>query len=402
MNNPRFSTLILGSSLLIAACGGGGTSPSGAADIELTVQDPMEISVDDDGGMGSDDEMEALDASLAGVDDLWEALIVETTTELEAVAVECSTADARVQPNADFSNRVFTGPDLRCADLTGASFVNATLRGVDLSGAILTGADFTGATLDITALGADFTRAVFQDADLTRSDLRGSSFAAADLSGSNFTDLPVGMALTDLTGARLGCNVLYGSAGMDLSGATIADECTSALNWSRVTLRGSFYGSQMTGFDLTKAAIEAVDFRRADLSGASLREYGILPSGIDFSGALLTQADLSAVGLYNAGFVGADLSFALLVDSFSIDSDFTIATLDGADLTGFVSERNSYVGAQIVGANMTNVVMTFDDLTDATIADVIADGLTMNTVKCPGASSGDRYGLCTVGTDVAF
>jgi len=285
---------------------------------------------------------------------------------------------------------VFTGPDLRCADLTGASFVNATLRGVDLSGAILTGADFTGATLDITALGADFTRAVFQDADLTSSDLRGSRFAAADLSGSNFTDLAVGMALTDLTGARLGCNVLYGSAGMDLSGVTIADECTSSLNWSRVTLRGSFYGSQMTGFDLSKAAIEAVDFRRADLSGASLREYGILPSGIDFSGALLTQADLSAVGLYNA------------VDSFSIDSDFTIATLDGADLTGFVSERNSYVGAQIVGANMTNVVMTFDDLTDATIDGVIADGLTMNTVKCPGASSGDRYGLCTVGTDVAF
>ena len=54
---------------------------------------------------------------------------------------------------------------------------------------------------------------------------------------------------------------------------------------------------------------------------------------------------------------------------------------------------------------MTDVEMLFDDLSETTILEVEATGLTMNTVKCPGASSDLRFGLCTAGpegNDIAF
>ncbi len=397
MNRRVIPAALMGAMLFLSACGGGtsSSSASAAADIQLTTEAP-------DDGVVAEEVMDLPDATMAGVDEMWEALIVETDTALAAVREECAAGQGPTQPNADFSNRVFTGPDLRCADLTGASFVNATLLGVDLSGAILAGADFTGATLDITAHGADFTRAVFNDADLRSSDLRGSSFASADLTGSMFTDLPVGMALTDLTGATFGCNVFYGAAGMSMTGVVLADQCESGFQFSRATLRGSYYGSAMQGFDFSAAAVESLDFRRIDMTGASFAGYGILPEGIDFSGSLMTQADLTGVGLYGAKFVGSDLSFAKLVGSFSVSGDFTVAIFDSADLMGMSSERNAYVGAQFVNTNMTDVELLYDDMTDATLTGVTATGLVMDTVKCPGAVSGERYGLCTVGADVAF
>lgn len=396
VNSRRITALMVGSSLLFAACGGGGGgTSSAAADIELSTQAPVQTEE-------VADASNLPDPALAGVDEVIEAAIVETNEQLTALADECAAAEARVQPNADFSNRRFTGPDLRCADLSGASFENAVLDGVDLSGANLSGANFTGATLNVVAMGVDFTRAIFEGADLQQSDLRGSTMVAADLRGSIGTDNVVGMMMVDLTGAQFGCNIFYGAPAMNLSGVSVTSDCQSDLNWARMTLRGSFYASQMVGMDFEKIAVETTDFRRADLTGANFFAYGILPTGIDFSGSLLTQADLSSVGLDEAGFVGADLSFANLSDSYSVSGDFTVAVLNDTNLTNFTSERNSYVGASLVGTTMSNVTMAYDDLTDAEIADVISDGLTMDTVKCPGAASGDRYGLCTVGTEVAF
>lgn len=397
VNSRVISAAVLGGVFFLSACGGGtsSSSASSAADIQLTTEAPAEEMV-------AEDAADLPDASLAGVDEMWEVLIVETDEALDVVREECALGEGPTQPNADFSNRVFTGPDLRCADLTGASFVNATLLGVDLSGAVLAGADFTGATLDITAHGADFTRAVFNGADLRSSDLRGSSFASADLTGSTFTDLPVGMALTDLTGATFGCNVFYGSAGMSMAGVVLSDSCQSGAQFSRATLRGSYYGAAMPGFDFAATAVESVDFRRVDLTGSSFADYGILPEGIDFSGSLMNQADLTGVGLFGASFVGSDLSFAKLVGSFSVSGDFTVAIFDSTDMTGMSSERNAYVGAQFTNTTMSNVELLYDDMTDATLTGVVADGLVMDTVKCPGAASGERYGLCTVGAEVAF
>ena len=127
-------------SLAMAACSGSAGTSSASAEIELRAATPPTPAEEVD--------RPTIDIETAGIDRDLETWLVDTQAELYAVQAECSANPGRVQPSADFSNRTFSGPDLRCADLTGASFRGAVLEGVDLTGANLDG-----------VIGADFSRA---------------------------------------------------------------------------------------------------------------------------------------------------------------------------------------------------------------------------------------------------
>ncbi len=408
MDYRRLAAVLVGGAILLSACAGAAASPAeeqvvGARPAAQTAPAPA-----DSGSAGGDAAPDdavadpAVVTEKAGTDAEIEARVKQTRSDLEAVVAECTAGGGRVQPGADFSNRTFTGPDLRCADLSNSSFRNATLVGVDLSGANLSGADFTGATVTITAPGADFSGAVLTGADFTTSDLRGAVFTGADLVGSDLTRLPFGLSLATLDGARLGCNRVYGGAYTTLVGVTVETSCTAFHGYSRATLGGSWYGADLTGLDTTNMVIEATDFRLALLDGANLADYGIWPQGSDFSGASLASARLSGIGFYETRFVSADMRSVDLSGSVVTQSDFTSAFLDGANLNGLSSEHNSYVGAVLTSVDLTDASLSFDDFTDATIDGVNSANLVITSVACPGAVSTDIYGLCTVGSEVKF
>jgi hypothetical protein len=119
-------------------------------------------------------------------------------------------------------------PNLRGADLSGASLFRANLSGADLSLAKLSGADLGEANLSGANLGeADLSRAKLILADLTLADLSAADLPAADLSGANLskanlsqadlfeaTFLQTELSEADLSEATVGFTVF---ADLDLS-----------------------------------------------------------------------------------------------------------------------------------------------------------------------------------------
>ena len=397
----RLAAVFVGGAILLSACAGAAASPADEQAVDA-VPAAQTADTGTEPATGETTADTAVVTVEAGTDAEIEAQVKQTRADLEALAAECAAGAGRVQPGADFSNRTFTGPDLRCADLSNSSFRNATLVGVDLSGANLAGADFTNATVTITAPGADFSGAVLSGADFTTSDLRGAVFTGADLVGSDLTRLPYGLSLATLDGTRLGCNRIYGGAYTTLVGATVETSCTAFHGYNRATLGGSWYGADLTGLDTTNMVIESTDFRLAVLDGANLADYGIWPQGSDFSGASLASARLSGIGFYETRFVSADMRSVDLSGSVITQSDLTSAFLDGAILRALTSEHNSYVGAVLTSVDLTDASLSFDDFTDATIDGINSANLVITSVACPGAVSTDIYGLCTVGSEVKF
>jgi hypothetical protein len=105
--------------------------------------------------------------------------------------------------------RTNIAPDLKGADLKGASLAGADLRAVNLKGADLRGANLRGANLKAADLrAANLTGAILWSASLTGADLRAADLSGADLRGANFraADLMnavlVGVSTNDYTDFR--------------------------------------------------------------------------------------------------------------------------------------------------------------------------------------------------------
>lgn len=86
-------------------------------------------------------------------------------------------------------------------------------------------------------------------------------------------------------------------------------------------------GARFDGADLTEAVLTDTDFSRASLHGANLE--GVEASGADFRGTDLRGATLRNAVLVDSDLRGADLT----------DADLTGADLRGADLRGVVGEN---------------------------------------------------------------
>ncbi|MCP3935986.1 MAG: pentapeptide repeat-containing protein [Actinomycetia bacterium] len=383
----RISTIAAALGLLAASCGGGGTTPSGAADLELTTSEP-EVAIE------ADIEVDTVDRALAGVDMDIEAALELAVIALDELALECENSEAEPHQNSDLSNRVFTGPDVRCVDFSGTNLENAVLEGVDLSGANFAGANLTGAKLDVIAMGADFTNAIIDGTDFGSSELVGARFAGATITATDFPDNPVSLSMADFTGAAIGCSRLSGGPGVILADVLFLEECTSSANYERITLGGSFYGADLRGVDLAATSLQTGDFRRSNLSGATFAGYGVLPTGADFSGSAMVGVQMSNNAIYDAAFVGADLTQAGLSQMLISGSDLGGAILDGADMSSTVSERNAYVGASFVGTVMSDASVSYDDFSGAVFEGVVAEGLAVDTISCPGAVSNTSFGLC--------
>jgi uncharacterized protein YjbI with pentapeptide repeats len=216
-------------------------------------------------------------------------------------------------------------PELRKADLSGASLIDANLAGADLAEADLTNANLRGAGLR----GVDLREARLSGVDLSKGDLCG-----ADLSGVDLRRTGLGGA--DLRKADL--------SGADLRGANLVE--------------ANLNGGILSGADLSGANLLAANLGVAYLKGANLSEA-------DLTRAILGGADLS----------GAILSGAKLGDAMLVRANLSEANLSGAKLWGANLNRAILRGANLGGAILEYAQLSDTDLTNANLTDCHVYGL---------------------------
>jgi uncharacterized protein YjbI with pentapeptide repeats len=200
--------------------------------------------------------------------------------------------------------------------------------------------DFSGRNLrDLDLSGLDFHAARLAGSDLFGADLTSSNLTGVDLSNGNLNRTIVIRA--DFSGANLH-NVTF-----------MRPSVSTSLEYD-VAEAPKFAGADMRNIRMTGKMVGA-DFRGANLTGARLgpheprADISSMPASIlkscDFSGALLTDVDLSRAILTFSRFVGADLRRVSFVAA-----DLSMADLSGADLTG-----SDLTGANLDGANLAGV-----------------------------------------------
>lgn len=256
----------------------------------------------------------------------------------ESTPIDLSRRDLR---GADFSNSTFANAILWKADFSGARLDGCSFRAaksalyskessgehsrsgwsagdrgvthsVTFAGASLRGSQFVGSKL----VGADFFGADLRDADFDDSDLRYSdfrearadkaSFSGADLSFSVLDGVSIDEGLlkrTVLFGASLRGASAWNVQGdevdfrrADLSGASFAD---STLRWSKFdnasTLGADFRSAKLRGS--TNVALRGVDARWADFTSVNFSNAGVERAVmmVDLRGAM-TQRPSNCVG----------------------------------------------------------------------------------------------------------
>ena len=225
------------------------------------------------------------------------------------------------------------GRDLAGADLSGANLAGKDLEGIFLEQANLAGADLSGAKLANAAL----TRA-----DLTGADLTGADLADSNLSGAN-------LARSRLGNARLDRARLFGSRfdGADLSGVSLSD--TTLVEAGLADVR------------LARAVIRDVQFVKCDLSKAALdgaRLSNVVLVDSNTAGFRAPAAHFERCALIGLQAEDADLNDAQFLRSTCVGD----AKLARARMSGLVSRRSGWRGADLRDANLTAARFDESDL----------------------------------------
>lgn len=207
---------------------------------------------------------------------------------------------------------------LSTRDVTAAFFKAGRNSPVNLAGRTLR---------DLDLSGLDFGHAELSGADLFGADLTSANLSGVNLSGGNLNRTTVIKA--DFSGANL-------------KNATFMRPSVSTTLEYDAAEAPKFAGADMRNIRMTSKMIGA-DFRGANLSGALMgpheprADLSSMPASIlkscDFSGAILTDIDLSRAVLTFSRFVGADLRRAKLESADLSKVDLSGADLTGADLT---------------------------------------------------------------------
>ena len=169
----------------------------------------------------------------------------------------------------------------------------------------------------------------------------------------------------DLSGANLTKAALTGA---DLSEANLSQANLSQANLSK---------AKLTSADLTGANLCEAKFRGADLLSANLKGANL--SGEDLSHANLNQANLSGADLSRALLVWANLTQANLSGADLSEAKLCGSNLGVADLT-----RANLKGADLFQARLTGTDLRGADLTGCRVHGISAWDLELEGVKQQG------------------
>jgi uncharacterized protein YjbI with pentapeptide repeats len=209
----------------------------------------------------------------------------------------------------------FSFVDLREAKLSQANFYRA-----NFSRAVLNGANFTGANLKeanlsrVLSVGTNFLRADFRGANLSKSDFSMSDFVKAVMKSTNFNG-------TILHGADFSY--------ADLSNANLNSADLNEVNFNRANLSNALLSfTDLSRTDLQGAKLQEADLQGANLSGLDLRQLNIWD--VDFRDAILSNVNMSGLDISKHRLGGADLSYAKLMRTIALATNFQDAILTGA------------------------------------------------------------------------
>lgn len=322
------------------------------------------------------------------------------------LACNLSQADLRGSRfvEADLTNSLFIGSDLRRCDFTRANLRGTRFYKSDMQSAVLDGSDLRVGTMTVhrkTRRGGDeeiisreymtdlsycnMEGASLQGAVLRKAQLRGVNFRGADLAKADFSGADMQGVI--LLGAKLdGANFFD----TDIRDAVFTlDDTTRRLfkgnpffvefinglkevdrmliqheKWveagGRKGARADFTGQSLRGVDLRGRELSAVSFKGADLTAAKLSHAKL--AAADFSGATLHYTDMGGADLRGADFGSAHLlhtSFeaADLTDLMLRDGGALPTRFGGARLEWTTFARALFDPARLHGAERENIIL---------------------------------------------
>ncbi len=224
-------------------------------------------------------------------------------------------------------------------DMSDLDFRRADLAQADFTGSILINSNLSGGNFKgVSFFACDLRNAKLENACFSRADMRGAFVAGANLTGSDLKD-------ADL---REGKVMERGDKGV------MQDKATSPVN-REVTHRTIFTGAKLTETDLSGARAAAADFSDADLSGVKVKDANF--SGVNFEGANLSDAD----------FTGSDLSNANLKSSIMTGTVLAMAETGGANLSEALTDK-------AMGATLDTLKKSLGELLEDHTAWIVSAG----------------------------
>jgi uncharacterized protein YjbI with pentapeptide repeats len=248
--------------------------------------------------------------------------VTSVTTDTQAALTVIGRRNSRYDPKDKVINLRFCdmrGADLKNAklnnaDLTGANISRANMESAKLLGTILQSANLTSSVLN----NAKLRKAKLNHAQLNYADLEETDLQDADLTNAQLKQANLQRAKLNRSVLRLVCFVSADLQGTDLSQAKL-----NRTNLNNIVIDND------TKLDEKWRRIHDIN-----TNGAKKRNF----DKIDFSGAVLTNANFEGASLKNANFNGTDLGGAIFKNAYLEGASFLKAgvwtNLDMADFGG--------------------------------------------------------------------
>jgi uncharacterized protein YjbI with pentapeptide repeats len=276
--------------------------------------------------------------------------------------------------NVDLSGQDFSSGSFSPKSSKGAKFVGSNFRNLSISGSssdAFEGADFSSANFTNSRLpGARLDHSKFSRADFTGADLSNATF-----SGSNLTKAKLQKSI--LSGADLSAATLdYVRSGDVFGEPKVLPENWQVFKGYLIGPRAdlsyvSFFGDDLSGFNLEGANLNFVDATSADLVGTNLKNASMNYS--NFVGANLESADLTNAHFDYADMNNAKLSNAKMTGSFYFGANLTGATFssqpasisraDFQPLNAGHTEATDLTHTNFMNADLSSTVFDGADLT---------------------------------------
>ena len=265
-------------------------------------------------------------------------------------------ADNENYDGLDISEINFRGGSFE-PSLKNSSWVGATAIEINFSQTILTNANFTNANLN----GSLFSSTTVTNAIFTNANLSKASFQET----KGLTDVQLRSA-SNITGITLYTLDLsnFNLSGLDLSGTSFFHTILSNVNFTDAILNNvRFYQGTSALIDKqlrSAKSLTGVWFQQMDISGFDFSELNLSSGGIVHSTCLnsdFTETNLTSTNLYSSNFAGSNFNKSDLTNTYFNKSSLANTNLSNANLTGAeFTDDTDFTGATINGADLTSTV----------------------------------------------
>ncbi|MFM7012882.1 MAG: DUF2169 domain-containing protein [Betaproteobacteria bacterium] len=263
--------------------------------------------------------------------------------------------DEALLSQARFAYADVSGSSFQAASASEGIFLNCRLAKVNLTQADFSATDFTDAQLGESVLAfTDFSGAKMTGAQLAGCRGEFTGFAECDLSATNFSDANLrGVNFTNATLYKAELSRAFFKRGV-FHGANFTDVTMRQSNMtdSQANERTSFMrvdmkeadlsGAVWSGVKLTEVTFNQAQLNRTDMTGAEIAQLKMIRAvakGLVLDKATITDADLSAVNMFEGSLSKARISKSKLQLANFFGVDFSDTIIEGCDLEGSIIDR---------------------------------------------------------------